>query len=92
MSTILDDTDLANDTGVATLDSPDGEQGVAGDPLAGGGAATAATPKRLPKDQAAEREMIRVWSNGLDWPTIGWLVRAASGRLGRAVLLYLGRL
>ena len=68
MSTILDDTDVANDSGVATLDPPDAEQALADD-----GPATAARPKGKANDPAAEREMVRAWSNGLDWPTIGWL-------------------
>ena len=28
---------------------------------------------RAGRDISADREIIRVWSNGLDWPVIGWL-------------------
>ena len=53
--------------------------------------AAAAAARRQGNDIAAEREMIRVWSNGLDWPVIGWIAVLASGGLGRAVLLHVGR-
>ena len=46
---------------------------------------------RKSKDVAAEREMIRVWSNGLDWPVLGWLVILHVGALACAVLLYMDR-
>ena len=41
----------------------------------------AAAARRAGKDIAAEREMIRVWSNGLDWPVIGWLAVLHLGAL-----------
>jgi len=61
MSTILDDTNTTSETSVATLDPPDA------------GPARTIVPQRAKKDLSAEREMIRVWSNGLDWPVVLWL-------------------
>jgi fatty-acid desaturase len=35
--------------------------------------AAVTAPRGEREDIAAQREMIRVWSNGLDWPVIGWI-------------------
>jgi len=61
MTKVLDDMKTTIDTGVATLDETSAESSAA--------AAARLAGQRI----AAEREMIRSWSNGLDWPVVGWI-------------------
>ena len=67
MTKLQEDFNETNDSGVGLLDT------------AAMDALREAAPRRTPKDLSAEREMIRVWSNGLDWPVVGWLVVLHAG-------------
>ena len=49
---------------------------------------TASAEFEAAKGVATEREMIRTWSNGADWPVIGWIALLHIGALAaRSVLL-----
>jgi sn-2 palmitoyl-lipid 9-desaturase len=67
MSALVDETEKTNDSDVAVID-----------PLP---EPAAEVSRRAAKNVAAEREMIRQWSHGLDWPIVGWLAVVHLGAL-----------
>jgi len=76
MTRILDDMKPAMDASlatidasVATIDEAELETNLTTDAIT--------TAKKI----AAEREMVRLWSNGMDWPVIGWIAVLHLGAL-----------
>src|SRR5690242_2289980 len=68
MTGSLENMSATLDSDVAILDPPEMPE-------------TVDRAKRVPKDLTAEREPVRAWSNGLDWPVFGWLAVLHLGAL-----------